>query len=503
METSPVSPNPASAPTPTTTGLKSNVLDLRHAIIMAVAVMAPAAAIFFNTIPQAGLVGAAIPLCYVVGFVVAFLSANQFSELARELPTSGSFYTFVAQGLGPAAAFIVGWLALISYALVPPFAFAAFGANVEALVQRWTGADIHWIVWFVLGTGIVFLLCYLGIRQSLQVDLAFIVFEIGICLILAVVVLVEVGIKGQLSVTPFSPASIPPGGNVFFGIVLAILSFLGFDAAATLGEETRHPRRNIPIAVFGSMIIVGIFYVFMSYIATIGYGINNMAKFAQDQAPFDTIGRTYLGPIFVSFIDIAGIISLYALAVAITNGSARIIYAIGREGLFPRWVGQTHPRRQTPVNAVIVLGVLTLVVGIGLGLWLTPFGAYGFLGTLDTLAVLIIYVLVNVACFLFFWNKRRERFSWLRHAILPALSTILLIAVFIGTILSSSTPPLNYTPYIVLAWAVIGVGVLFYLLRQRPAEISRAGALFVTGESEVELDRSREPLAVDTSSEQA
>ena len=74
-------------------GLKRNVLDLRHAIIMAVAVMAPAAAIFFNTIPQAGLVGAAIPLCYVIGFVVSILVANQFSEMAKELPASGAFYT--------------------------------------------------------------------------------------------------------------------------------------------------------------------------------------------------------------------------------------------------------------------------------------------------------------------------------------------------------------------------------------------------------------------------
>jgi len=70
-------------------GLKKGILDLRHAIVISVAVMSPAASIFFNTIPQAGLVGAAIPFCYVVGFIIALLVANQYSEMSRELPSSG------------------------------------------------------------------------------------------------------------------------------------------------------------------------------------------------------------------------------------------------------------------------------------------------------------------------------------------------------------------------------------------------------------------------------
>lgn len=465
-------------------GLKRNVLDLRHAIIMAVAVMAPAAAIFFNTIPQAGLVGAAIPLCYVIGFVVSILVANQFSEMAKELPASGAFYTFVAQGLGPRLGFITGWLTLISYGIVSPFAFVIFGASLQDLMLRWTGVNISWIFWFVLGTGIVFALCYLGIRQSLQVDLTFIAFEMGVCLLLAIIVLVQVTGKGQLTAAPFKLSSIPAGGGLFLGIVLSILSFLGFEAAATLGEETKNPRKNIPIAVFGSVITVGLFYVIMSYIAVIGYGVNNMAQYATDAAPFDTIGRQYMGNIFVSLIDIAGIISLYALGVAITNGASRIIFAIGREGLFPTWFGKTHPTRKTPVNAVVALCIITLVVGIGLGLLLTPIGAYGFLGTLDTLAVLVIYALVNLACFRFFWVKRRERFNWFRHAVIPLISTASLIAVFFGTVYPPGAPPLNYTPYIVILWIIIGVGVLLYLLRTRPDEVSRAGSVLATGESE-------------------
>src|SRR5437588_1884358 len=77
--------------------LRRNALGLRHAIVISVAVMSPAASVFFNTIPQAGFVGAAIPLCYVIGFVLALLIANQYSEFSREIPSSGSAYTFVTE----------------------------------------------------------------------------------------------------------------------------------------------------------------------------------------------------------------------------------------------------------------------------------------------------------------------------------------------------------------------------------------------------------------------
>src|SRR6266699_6839855 len=92
---------PSSSQETTGVTLRRGSLGLRHAIVISVAVMSPAASIFFNTVPQAGLVGAAIPLCYVVGFIVALLMANQYSEMSRELPSSGSAYTFVIAGLGP------------------------------------------------------------------------------------------------------------------------------------------------------------------------------------------------------------------------------------------------------------------------------------------------------------------------------------------------------------------------------------------------------------------
>ena len=458
------SPTPASTEVSSASTLRHNVLGLRHAIVISVAVMSPAASIFFNTIPQAGLVGAAIPLCYAIGFVVTLLVANQYSEFSREIPSSGSAYTFVTQGLGPHMGFLTAWIGLIAIAIGVPYSFILLGANLQVLMLRWFGLNLNWSFWFVLAIGIAFALCYWGIRQSMNVDLTFLAFEMGVCLVLAIIVLVHVGQQGGLTAIPFTPGPVPPNGDLTVGIVLAILSYIGFETAAALGEETRNPHRNIPRAVFGSMIVVGLFYVFMAYVGTVGYGINNMVKgFANDAAPFDTIARHYSGSFLVVLIDLVGVLSFFGAALAIINGGARIMYTVARDGLLPRWAGWLHPVRQNPVGSIALLCVFGLVVGLLLGFIMTPIQAFGFLGALDALFVLIIYALVCIASISFFWRKRRAQFRILRHGIMPVLGTLLIGAIFIALVLTPAQPPLNLLPFVLGTWLALGIIVLIVL----------------------------------------
>src|SRR5229473_5419067 len=202
-----VTSSPAGATAPT---LKRDTLKLRHAIVISVAVMSPAS-IFFNTIPQAGVVGAAIPLCYVIAFIITLFVANQYSEFSRELPSSGSAYTFVTEGLGKYMGYLTAWFGLIAIIIGIPYTFTLLGVNMEALIVRWFGLDLNWSFWYVLTLGIAFALCYWGIKQSTNVDLAFMVFEVGVGIILAVIVLFHVGQQGALTLKPFTLGVIPPG----------------------------------------------------------------------------------------------------------------------------------------------------------------------------------------------------------------------------------------------------------------------------------------------------
>lgn len=447
--------------------LKRDALGLQNAIVISVAVMSPAASIFFNTIGQAPYAGAAIPFCYAVGFVVALLVANQYSEFSRELPTSGSAYTFVSEGLGTGWGFITGWIGLIAIALGVPYSFVLMSANLSTLMDRWFGIQISWSIYYVIAIGIVFALCYIGIRESLRVDLTLLAFEIGVCVLLAALVLLKVGNTGGLSVAPFNPASAPVNGDLSIGIVLAILSFIGFETAAALGEETRNPQRNIPRAIYGSMIVVGMFYVLMAYIATVGYGPAQMATgFAKDAAPFDTITRRFSGATLAIFVDLAGVLSFFSAALAIVNGGARILYTLGRDGLMPPPINWAHPTRGTPGGAIALLCGTGLVSGLALGFTMTPFGAFNFLATLDALFVLLIYVLVSVACVRFFLRKRREHFKLMRHAVIPTLGSLVAGGIALLALLQPGPAPLSYIPFVVGGWITLGVVVTLVMWRR-------------------------------------
>lgn len=478
---------PAAGPRPVRDGLSRGVLGLPSALVMSVATMAPAAAIFFNTIPQAGIVGSAIPLTYVIGFVLALLVAHQVAALAAEMPGSGSFYTFVARGLGARPGFITGWLVLITYLVVAPFAFIALGDSLQADIQSWTGVNLPWEVWFLVAVVVVFGIVYLGIQESLRVDMTLIAIEVGICIALGLTVLAVLGGKGELTTTPLTLSGLPKGANFFLGVVLAILSFLGFEAAATLGAETRNPKRYIPIAILGSATVIGLFYVFMAYVAVSGFGVNEMAKYATNASPFGVIATHFWGRAGGTLVDIAQIVSFYGLGVAITNGTARILFTIGREGLFPRWLGQLGGSRNVPRNAVLGIGIVAIALGLGLGVWQTPIVAYGFLGTLDTVAFLVVFLLINCACFFYFWRHiGGSQFNWLRHAAIPLVASVAVIAVLIGNLVPVPPAPYNTVPWIVVGWIVVGAVVIAVVGRRDATALSRAGVV-LAGEEEVDL----------------
>lgn len=115
----------------------------------------------------------------------------------------------------------------------------------------------------------------------------------------------------------------------------------------------------------------------------------------------------------------------------------------------------------TPVGAVTLLCVIGLVSGILLGIFLTPINAFAFLGTLDALFVILIYILVNIACLRFFWRKRREHFNWFRNGLFPVLSTLITIGIFIAAIASPGSGALAAIPFVVGIWLVLGVVLLF------------------------------------------
>jgi amino acid transporter len=456
--------------------LQHGVLTVPNGIALAAAAMAPVLAVVLNA-PAAGPVaGAALPLSFLLAFVACLLVGNTVVQFARRLPSAGSFYTFNSRGLGPAAGFFTGWLFWIGYAVLAPGLFSAFGAFVHDYFLSTFHTNVPWWIFSLGALAIVFGLSARSIKASVRLDLTLLVIEVVIFLILAFAAIAHVGSGNTPKV--FLPSSAPTGvSGVGLGVVFGILSFIGFDAAATLGEETRNPRRNVPLAVAGALGAVGVFYVFVMYALAAGYDLTNPAKlaaFLKDPNPFVTLGHN-VTPWLLQPIELAAIAGIFSCFLAIHNTTVRVMFSMGRDHVLPSSIGRVHARWYSPFRAIIVQSLFTAAVGLGVGAWLGPgpTGAYGFTGAIGTVAIVIVYLASNIALIRYF-TKIGER-KLFAHVIVPLLGVVALAYPLWSVSKPGQPDPYNYVPWVVLAWIVIGAVLYAYYRAKSPAKIDALG----------------------------
>lgn len=473
--------------------LERGVLNVPNGIALAAAAMAPVLAVVLNA-PAAGPVaGAALPLSFLLAFIACLFVGNTVVQFSRRLPSAGSFYTFNSQGLGPAAGFFTGWLFWIGYAVLAPGLFTAFGAFVHDYFVSTFNADVPWWIFSLAALAIVFGLSARSIKASVNIDLTLLGIEVVIFLILAVAAIAHAGSGNTAKV--FLPSSSPTGfSGVGLGVVFGILSFIGFDAAATLGEETRNPRRNVPLAVAGALGAVGTFYVVVMYALTAGYGLSDSKRldaFLKDANPFVTLGHD-VTPWLLQPIELAAIAGIFSCFLAIHNTTVRVMFSMGRDHILPASLGRVHPRWFSPFRAIVAQSVFTVVVGLSVGAWLGPgaTGCYGFTGAIGTVAIVIVYLASNIALVRYFRNLAERKV--LTHVVVPVLGVLALAYPLYSVAKPGQAYPYNLVPWVVLVWLVIGIGLYSYYRSTSPEKITALGSFIA--EDDLPLEEQPEAL---------
>src|SRR3954452_10625310 len=136
------------------------------------------------------------------------------------------------------------------------------------------------------------------------------------------------------------------------------------------------------------------------YALVAGYGLNDdtkLAAFLKDANPFVTLAENYT-PWLLQPVQIAAIAGLFSCFLAIHNTTVRVMFSMGRDRVLPAALGDVHARWFSPFRAIIAQTVFTVVVGLATGAWLGPgaTGAYGFTGTIGTVAIVIVYLASNI-----------------------------------------------------------------------------------------------------------
>jgi amino acid transporter len=371
------------------------------------------------------------------------------------------------------------WLFIIGYAIFEAATYSIFAAFASEELDRIFGLSVPWVIPFFVIAGLVYTLSVLGITQSVRGGLVFLAYEIIIVTILLLAVIIQGGAEGN-TLSVFNPATGNGLGGVFLGMIYGIMSFVGWKAAASLGEETRDPHTSIPRALLGAVALIGTYYVFVTYAATIGFGPSGMDDFAQDTAWFDTLTRRFLGDGWAPFVGLAALTGAIASAIGIHNSTVRLLYSLGRDGLLPGAFARVHPTRHSPYVAASVQAGGSVILGLIFGYLVfgDPATTYGYFGGLGTLAVLLVYIFINVSVFLYFYRKERENFSFVRHALIPLVATAAVCLPIRGLIYPVPDPPFNLWPYLLGAWVLIGLVILFVLSRRRPELVEAMGHAF-------------------------
>jgi len=337
---------------------------------------------------------------------------------------------------------------------------------------------------------IVFVLGWFGVRLSTGAGTLLGLFEILVFAGLAVTLIVQAGDANTLAVFGTKYANVEGFAGVsgvIAGSVYTILAFIGFEAAAPLAEEARDPRRTIRLAVLYSCIGIGLFYVLTTYAATVAFGPDRFAEFpaSGDNNPWDALARGAWGAGWVLvFLAVAN--SAIANANASANAATRTWFALGRIRVLPRPLEHVNPRWRSPDVAVVVQFVVGVVVAVWLGLQYDPLTAFAIVGTIVTAVIIAIYMVVNLACLVYYLREGRDAFNPFLHVVVPVLGIVAFLPAFLTAVGIQAFDFVNALPYpislvgpVVGIWYAIGLVYLVVLLRTRPERLRETGRVFM------------------------
>lgn len=459
--------------------LAKGTLRTADAVAISVSVLAPGMAMLLNVPGVAAVAGGSTPLAFLLGGIACLSLAFVVIGFTRRMASAGYAYTYASRSLGKESGFMAGWLYAFGLICFVPMTMAGTAGLAVDLLGIGAG---WWFPLFLIGMVMLVVLSVVRISVTTRLQLVIGIITVLVIIIVDLVVTAKGGKSGN-TLAPFTFTHTVSGGfnGVFYGIILGVTSYIGFETAADFGEETANPRRSIPIAIIAATGFAIVLYLFTTYAMTIGFGVDNGDKLGADPFALKTIASTFIGGPFGVLVEIGGMLSAFVVCVGCATAGTRTLFAMGREGVLPAWLGKTHPKYQTPANATIMVAVVSTLAAALLGY--TDGAAFGtatttvyyFYATLGTLAIIVVYIGLCIGGMVYF--RRNENYNPLLHAGVPLIGVLIFGAALYGSVHPTPPAPLNLTPYITIAWFVLGLVTVLMLRSRNPEAVERIGSI--------------------------
>jgi amino acid transporter len=436
-----------------------------EAIALSIAIMAPTAAMALNGTVPAQLVGRAVPLAFIFATVGVVFVSYAFIRLSGHFSHAGSVYAFSGATLGPHAGFFSGWALLGTYLAFTAASTAEAGLFGVAFFQSsgiWDGAE--WLVIALVAGVLIAIIAYGDIRVATRSLLGLEGISVALIVILVVIIVVKLiagSAPGDQGITA-DIFDVPPGTSldtIATAAVFGFLSFAGFEGAASLGEETDNPRRNIPRAIGTAVLVAGGFYIVVIIAQTWGFGTDaaGVKAFGSSSAPLGDLSKSYVGSGLSDLINLGAMISAFASGLGTATAGSRILFAMARDGFASRRLGQASRRTGAPAGALAVVMTIALAVVIVQRIVGTsPANAFFYPGTIGVLSLLVAYIVTNLGAIRFLFIAARRAPIW--QLAIPVIA-IAFLGYTIYKNIKGTSFPYDRFPIVVAIWLVVGAAI--------------------------------------------
>src|SRR5215218_2701567 len=454
-------------------------LHLWEAVGISLALMAPSMAANINPQGTASTIGRAVPLAFALATIGVLLIAWTFVRLTQRFNHAGSVYGFVGASLGSRAGVVSGWALMGTYTfygVVTATASGIFGADFLDSLGIWTNQP-GWAPYAVGAVAFagVWALAASNIREGTRVLVVIEATTVALILIVSVVILVRLatGTAPNGNTLDFSVFTVPGGTGlsaVFLGVVFGFLSFAGFEAAATLGEEAQEPRRDIPRAILGVAIFGGLYYIFVTAVEVMGFGTDEKGinQFIASGSLLGDLGSRFVAGWVGELITIGAAVSAFGCALACVVGATRLLYALSRDEVGPPPLGTVSARNGVPVRSTATVAVIIVLGWVVFGV--APFDLFVASGTIGTLILLLVYALATIgAAKLLFFSGERLVAAW--EVVVPFLALVVIGYTLFRNVYPYPTDAAAWYPIIAALWVILGILVTLV----RSAATRRAG----------------------------
>ena len=449
-----------------TNPLRANCLSFSELLGQAVALISPTMTAALIIPVMFSNTGNMSWLAYALGTLMLLFVAFNLNQFARRSAGVGSMYAYTCRGLGLTAGGIAGWSLIWAYlgiAMAGMTGFAVFAGKLTEMA----GLSVSPLVFFAICAAAAWYCAWKNVQLSAVLML--VLEGISMLLILALCFIVLQQHHFALDTRQLNLGDTPLS-NMGLGVVVAIFSLVGFECATAFGTEAKSPLKSIPRAVIWSLIVSGVFFVFVTYVMVNGF-TGYATTLDKVDAPLNVLAELAHVKFLQVPLSLGAMFTFFSLSLSCINAGARVIFAMGRHGLLHSATAGAHSTNETPHIAVTLMAVIALVVpSVLFAAQNAPLDIFNWVGTLAAFGFLVPYFLITIAAPVYLSRLGQLR----RRDVGYCVAALLLLTIpAVGSVYPLPPAPVVYFPYLFLAYLAAGVAWILAFHRRVPAARTR------------------------------